>query len=108
MKVKVAYSKEEFEKTITYIAKNNKFFLGNHAEIRRSLLRSIASMIKNNIRFTATMGYYIRTVDIRHEGIDNDENYHHIQFLVDPSLGSNRDETEYVETIYDTNEEGSV
>ena len=108
MKVRVVYNKDAFNATVEFIAKNNPYFIGKHDEIRKSLLNTIARIIETDIKYSGTMGYQVSVISARNEGIDEDENYRHLEFQVDPNLGSNREESEYVETIYDTNKKGSI
>lgn len=89
MKIKVFYSKQEFQATIDFISNYNHHFYGQKEFIKECLLESIDEVTKQFHKgemFVGTMGYIVEGEVLEEESMDGDENVLYVKFLVDPSL----------------------
>lgn len=86
MKIKVTYSKIQFDAAVDFLGKHNIFFKNNFEAINISLLNSIQELARNHELWTlSTMGYRLIS-SIQYEDIDNDETIISIEIYVDPAV----------------------
>lgn len=102
MEIIVSYSEDQLKAAVSFIAKHNPTFYGNHKEIRDSILENIERLAtSSSIDSISTMGYLL-TCDCEYEGIDNDDNTCRIEIHVDPSLGVDYEKEKYIEKVVST------
>jgi hypothetical protein len=96
MEINLIYSKIQLEDAVNFISKNNPNFLGEKEYIRNKIISSMESLAKEeNVSYVASMGFLLIS-DFNYESMDNDENSCRIEIFVDPSLGYDFLESDYV------------
>jgi len=99
MEVKLSYSKAQLEFAVKFIARNNEHFLGQTDYIRETIVEHMKRIALDPEGFmSGTMGYMLIS-DKEMEGFNCDQNTCMIDIYVDPSLGTDHEETEYVEEV---------
>jgi hypothetical protein len=98
MKFKVGYSKLQLESAVDFISGNNIWFKNKKDVIRKAILNCMKDLAADpSLVFEGTMGFTI-IADTSYEGIDNDESSIHFDISVNPSLGKDLDEDDYIES----------
>ena len=92
----------QLEKTIEFISKHNKHFLGKKEFIRNCILQMVHDLVVDpEGTWVGTMGFVVSVQERIVEDLDNDNNYVSIEFLVDPALCEDTytDEDYHIEDI---------
>jgi len=99
MEVKLTYSSQQLEDAVKFISRNNTHFLGQSDYIRDEILKHMREIARDPEAWSGgTMGYML-IGDRTDEGMDSDENTIHFDITVDPALGRDHEDTDYIEEI---------
>lgn len=104
MEVKISYSQPQLEAAVRFIARNNEHFRGQKDYIREEILKHMRRIAADPEQWWGgTMGYTL-IGDRIDESIDFDQNEITFEILVDPNLGADIDEDDYVQEVITSEE----
>jgi hypothetical protein len=99
MEVKISYCKTQLEAAVKFIARNNEHFLGQKDFIRDEILKHMKKIAADPEQWWGgTMGYTL-IGDRIDESIDFDQNEITFEILVDPNLGADVEENDWVNEV---------
>jgi hypothetical protein len=97
MEIKYSYSSKQLELAVKFIAKHNKAFLKQKKYIREQIIQIMNKLVPDfGTYYISTMGFTL-LADRELENIDNNYYACNVQILIDPSLGVDLDDDDFIE-----------